>query len=101
MFRQELLSRFLTVLLHALVHKSQPLLGDDIAIAVYNMAAVDLDSFHQHFLPDFLINTQGLDDSQRLNLGDNFKREAVRILHNWTLLTGDFQSMNIGGLPFD
>nr|CAD7575561.1 unnamed protein product [Timema californicum] len=75
LFREELLPQFLTVLLHTLLNKSHSLLGDDIAVAIYNMAAVDFPAFHDAFIPHFLRTTSGLDDNQRTILQRNFKRD--------------------------
>nr|CAD7198069.1 unnamed protein product [Timema douglasi] len=76
LFREELLPQFLTVLLHTLLNKSHSLLGDDIAVAIYNMAAVDFPAFHDAFIPHFLRTTSGLDDNQRTILQRNFKRDT-------------------------
>lgn len=78
LFREELLPRFLTVLLHSLVHKSHALLGEEIAVCLYNMAAVNFMAFHNAFLPQFLHSTDGLDDGQRSILQRNFKNDTVR-----------------------
>nr|CAD7394157.1 unnamed protein product [Timema cristinae] len=75
LFREELLPQFLTVLLHTLLNKSHSLLGDDIAVAIFNMAAVDFPAFHDAFIPHFLRTTSGLDDNQRTILQRNFKRD--------------------------
>lgn len=77
LFREELLPQFLTVLLHSLVHKSHALLGEEIAVALYNMAAVNFVAFHDAFLPQFLHSTDGLDDGQRSILQRNFKTDTV------------------------
>jgi hypothetical protein len=77
LFREELLPQFLTVLLHSLVHKSHALLGEEIAVALYNMAAVNFLAFHDAFLPQFLHSTDGLDDGQRSILQRNFKTDTV------------------------
>lgn len=77
LFREELLPQFLTVLLESLIHKSHTLLGDEIAVALYNMAAVNFVAFHDAFLPQFLRSTDGLDDGQRSILQRNFKNDTV------------------------
>jgi len=77
LFREELLPQFLTVLLHSLVHKSHALLGEEIAVALYNMAAVNFVAFHDAFLPQFLHSTDGLDDGQKSILQRNFKTDTV------------------------
>ncbi|XP_021927529.1 exportin-6 isoform X3 [Zootermopsis nevadensis] len=76
LFREELLPQFLTVLLHSLVHKSHALLGEEIAVCLYNMAAVNFVAFHNAFLPQFLHSTDGLDDGQRSILQRNFKNDT-------------------------
>ena len=77
MFRDELLPKFLTVLLNSLIHKSHALLAEEIAVALYNMAAVNFVAFHNLFLPEFLHSTDGLDDGQRSILQRNFKNDTV------------------------
>ncbi|KAJ9592278.1 hypothetical protein L9F63_001174, partial [Diploptera punctata] len=74
-FRDELLPRFLTVLLNALIHKSHALLAEEIAVALYNMASVNFVAFHNLFLPEFLRSSDGLDDGQRSILQRNFKND--------------------------
>lgn len=76
LFREELLPQFLTVLLHSLIHKSHALLGEEIAVALYNMAAVNFVAFHNAFLSQFLHSTDGLDDGQRSILQRNFKTDT-------------------------
>ncbi|PNF22047.1 Exportin-6 [Cryptotermes secundus] len=76
LFREELLPQFLTVLLDSLIHKSHTLLGDEIAVALYNMAAVNFMAFHDAFLPQFLRSTDGLDDGQRSILQRNFQNDT-------------------------
>ncbi|XP_066546307.1 exportin-6 [Amia ocellicauda] len=75
LFRTTMLFHFINVLLQVLVHKSHDLLQDEIALAVYNMASVDFDSFYSAFLPEFLNSCQGVDANQRTVLGRNFKME--------------------------
>ncbi|PVD37542.1 hypothetical protein C0Q70_00136 [Pomacea canaliculata] len=74
-FRETMLWQFLTVLLQVLVHKSHDLLQEEVVITVYNMAAVDFDTFYAKFLPHFLTNFDGLDDNQKHVLVQNFKIE--------------------------
>ncbi|XP_063222177.1 exportin-6-B-like isoform X3 [Bacillus rossius redtenbacheri] len=76
LFKEELLSQFLSVLLHALLDKSHALLGDDIAVAIHNMATVDFAAFHGAFVPHFLQTAGGLDEAQRSILQRNFKRDS-------------------------
>ncbi|KAG7459781.1 hypothetical protein MATL_G00214320 [Megalops atlanticus] len=75
MFRTTMLFHFINVLLQVLVHRSHDLLQDEIALAVYNMASVDFDSFYSAFMPEFLNSCQGVDANQRTVLGRNFKME--------------------------
>jgi hypothetical protein len=63
--------------LHSFVHKSHALLGEEIAVALYNMAAVNCVAFCDAFLPQFLHSTDGLDDGQRSILQRNFKTDTV------------------------
>ncbi|KAL1132160.1 hypothetical protein AAG570_010117, partial [Ranatra chinensis] len=76
MFRVQFLALLLTVLLTSLINKSHALLSEEIATAVYNMAAVNFDSFYSNFLPQFLSQTSGLDDNQRDILRKNIKPET-------------------------
>jgi hypothetical protein len=39
---------------------------------------VHFSAFHDHFLPHFLTEMEGLDNSQRAMLAKNFKMEEVR-----------------------
>lgn len=59
------------------MHKSHDLLQEEVVITVYNMAAVDFDTFYAKFLPHFLTNFDGLDDNQKHVLVQNFKIEKV------------------------
>lgn len=74
-----MLFQFLNVLIQVLVHKSHDLLQEEIVVSVYNMASVDFDKFYAEFLPQFLSGSEGLDDSQKNTLGQNFKIEKVRL----------------------
>ncbi|GFN87199.1 exportin-6 [Plakobranchus ocellatus] len=72
-FREVMIHQFLKVLLQVLVQKSHDLLQEEIVISVYNMAAVDFDAFFSDFLPGFLSSVEGIDDSQKTILAENFK----------------------------
>ena len=74
-----MLPQFLNVLLQVLLHKSHDLLQDEIAIALYNMAAVDFDIFYSHFLPQFLTGCEGIDENQKAILSANFKVDRVSV----------------------
>ena len=74
-----MLFQFLNVLCQVLVHKSHDLLQEEILVTVYNMASVDFDKFYTEFLPHFLSSCEGVDDSQKNMLGQNFKVEKVSI----------------------
>lgn len=76
-FREVMLMQFLNVLIQVLLHKSHDLLAEEIGITVYNMAAVDFDTFYSTFLPQFLSGCDGLDHNQRVILGSNFKLDKV------------------------
>ena len=58
-----------------LVSKSHNLLKDEIAVAVYNMASTDFPAFFDKFLPHFLVNTNPLDENQRMILASAFAKE--------------------------
>lgn len=60
-----------------LLHRSHALLNDEIATAIYNMASVDLMSFYDSFVTQFLQMTENLDDQQRLRLRAIFNNEQV------------------------
>ncbi|PSN44667.1 hypothetical protein C0J52_15740 [Blattella germanica] len=85
-FREVLLPQFLTVLLHSLIHKSHALLAEEIAIALFNMAAVNFTAFQSAFLPQFLHSTDGLDDGQRNILQRNFKSDTVSLYNMFIIL---------------
>ncbi|RZF34382.1 hypothetical protein LSTR_LSTR008921 [Laodelphax striatellus] len=75
-FRLEFLGKFLTVLLNSLVEKSHALLSEEIATAVFNMAAVDFSTFFNNFIPHFLSETAGIDSHQRDSLYRNTKQDT-------------------------
>lgn len=77
LFRSAFLGEFLTVLMNNLVEKSHALLEDEIATAVYNMAAVDFNTYFNSFLPHFLSQTSGLDSYQREMLHRKTKPDTV------------------------
>lgn len=72
-----MLLQFVNVLLQALVYRSHDLLQEEITITLYNMAAVDFDSFYSAFLPQFLGGCEGLTDTQKSELGKNFTPDKV------------------------
>ncbi|GFS20899.1 exportin-6-like [Elysia marginata] len=72
-FREVMIHQFLKVLLQVLVQKSHDLLQEEIVISVYNMAAVDFDTFFSDFLPGFLTSVEGIDDGQKTVLAENFQ----------------------------
>jgi len=71
-FKDVMLLQFVNVFLQALVYRSHDLLQEEITITLYNMAAVDFDSFYSAFLPRFLGGCEGLTESQKSELGKNF-----------------------------
>ncbi|XP_067127336.1 exportin-6 [Centruroides vittatus] len=88
LFKNLMINQFLNVLLQALIYKSHELLYDDICITIYNMASVNFENFYTVFLPHFLENCSGLDNSQKSILGQNFKYEKdlptfTQILHRF------------------
>lgn len=72
-----MLLQFVNVFLQALVYRSHDLLQEEITITLYNMAAVDFDSFYSVFLPRFLGGCEGLTESQKSELGKNFTPDKV------------------------
>lgn len=74
-FRESLLAHFLSALLRALVANSHNLLREEVAVAVYHMAATDLRAFHADFLPQLLASLEGLDANQRAVLATAFRPE--------------------------
>ncbi|XP_075220415.1 exportin ellipsoid body open [Lycorma delicatula] len=76
LFRSAFLGEFLTVLMNNLVEKSHALLGDEIATAVYNMAAVDFNTYFNSFIPHFLSQVSGLDSYQREMLHQRTKPDT-------------------------
>lgn len=79
MFRVQFLALLLTVLLTNLINKTHALFNEEIATAIYNMAAVNFDTFFNSFLPQFLSQTSGLDDTQRDILKKNIKPDTVSV----------------------
>ncbi|XP_064607184.1 exportin-6-like [Liolophura sinensis] len=73
LFREQMLSQFLSVLIQVLIHKSHDLLQEEITMTVYNMAAVDFTGFYDSFLTQFLSICDNLDSNQRTVLSQNFK----------------------------
>lgn len=71
-FKNSMLLQFVNVLLQALVYRSHDLLQEEITVTLYNMAAVDFDTFYSVFLPQFLGGCEGLTDTQKNELGKNF-----------------------------
>ncbi|XP_015764483.1 PREDICTED: exportin-6-like [Acropora digitifera] len=67
-FKNSMLLQFVNVLLQALVYRSHDLLQEEITITLYNMAAVDFESFYSIFLPQFLGGCEGLTDSQSVEV---------------------------------
>ena len=76
-FKDVMLLQFVNVFLQALVYRSHDLLQEEITITLYNMAAVDFDSFYSAFLPRFLGGCEGLTESQKSELGKNFTPDKV------------------------
>lgn len=76
-FYEGMQSQFMTVLLQVLVHKSHDLLQEEIVVTIYNMASVEFNRFYSEYLPQFLSECEGLDDSQKAVLAANFKLEKV------------------------
>ena len=85
-FREMLLSQFISVLLHVLIQRTHNLLRDEIGNALYNMAAVDFDGFYSQFLPNFLNVTENVDDCQNLLLLQIFRSEKVSFINYLFLL---------------
>ncbi|XP_011308703.1 exportin-6 [Fopius arisanus] len=75
-FKNHLLERFLVALFTVLIHRSHNLLADDIAVAIHNLAGVDINWFFSHFLPTFLGGCEGLDDVQRATLMEGFDKST-------------------------
>ncbi|CAL1529210.1 unnamed protein product [Lymnaea stagnalis] len=72
-FSEVMSHQFLKVLLQVLIQKSHDLLQEEIVISVYNMAAVDFNSFFSTFLPQFLASVEGIDKNQKSVLAKNIK----------------------------
>lgn len=93
LFKEHLLSQFLTVLLQTLLHKTHALLNDDIFSAVYNLCAVDFDAFFNTFLLHYLQSVEGLDQKQRELLRRNFTSDTdmPTFVHNVHQLINDMR----------
>jgi hypothetical protein len=70
-------NQFINTLLDVLANGSHELLREEIGLSIYAMTSPDLDAFFQTILPNFLINSQGIDDPQRLALKNNFSSDTV------------------------
>ena len=81
LFKESLITEFLIVFLRVLSDRSHDLLRDEIVSSVHSMASVDFDAFFRHFLPQFLQQVEGIDDSQRNMLKESFKEDSVRVLN--------------------
>lgn len=73
LFHSGMLFQFLNVLHQVLVLRSHDLLQEEIVVTVYNMASVDFEKFYSDFLPQFLTGCEGIDDTQKTLLAQNFK----------------------------
>ena len=75
-----------------LVRRSHALLTDEILVAVYNMAIVDLDSFYDGLIGHFLGSAFGntVTEQQRAQLTDIFSRREqvhyISIVISFTLI---------------
>eukprot|EP00026_Physarum_polycephalum_P015013 Phypoly_transcript_15592.p1 GENE.Phypoly_transcript_15592~~Phypoly_transcript_15592.p1 ORF type:complete len:145 (+),score=27.66 Phypoly_transcript_15592:437-871(+) len=65
----------LQTLFYVLLAKTHDNLRDELIITIYNIAAVDFDSFFKQFLGGFLGSTTGLNDPQRHHLMTNFAND--------------------------
>jgi hypothetical protein len=72
-FREHMLHPLLRVLLEALVNKSHNLLQEEICLGVYSMAAVHFPSYHQQFILQYLSSVEGLSDTHRSLLAQQYK----------------------------
>ena len=88
LFKEALLEKFLVVLLTVLSDRSHHLLRDEIVSAVHSMAGVEFEAFFSAFVPRFLAQVEGVDDSQRAMLKDSFKPDTVRQHSTGTSDTG-------------
>lgn len=79
MFRDHLLSQFLTVLLQTLINKSHALLTEDIQIAVYNMASVNFKAFFSTFLDQFARSIEGVAQEHWGNIVRSFSQVQDRV----------------------
>lgn len=73
---------FVHTLLNVMVNGFHELLREDIAVAVHAMALPDFESFFRETLTDYLARCEGLEDSQRLALKNNFSNESVSVNHS-------------------
>ena len=78
-FRDHMLHPLLRVLLEALVSKSHSLLQEEICLGVHSMAAVHFPSYHQQFILHYLSTVEGLSDTHRSLLAQQYKMVEVRL----------------------
>ncbi len=83
-FRDTVAGQFINTLLSVLANGSHELLREEMGLSVYAMASPDLDGFFQTLLPCFLVNSQGIDDHQRLALKNNFSSDTVSLFFRST-----------------
>ena len=71
-FRSVLLPEYLDVLVRVLCAKSHDLLSDEIRAVVYDLAAVDFQTFFAGFLPGFLKAVEGVAEEAKQELAGRF-----------------------------
>ena len=72
-----MLHPLLRVLVEALVSKSHNLLQEEMCLSVYSMAAVHFPSYHQQFVLQYLSGVEGLADTHRSILAQQYKMVEV------------------------
>ena len=76
-FREHMLHPLLRILVEALVTRSHDLLQEEICLSVYSMAAVHFPSYHQQFVLQYLSSVEGLSDTHRSILAQQYKMVEV------------------------
>ncbi|KAI5709697.1 hypothetical protein M8J75_002467 [Diaphorina citri] len=90
-FQTHFLPGFLRALLSLLIEKQHTLLTEEITLALFHMAQVDMQGFYTEFLPGFLLDIPGLSDSQRHTLHTQLQSHAdySTFSHNISQLAND------------
>ena len=77
LFKDRLLDHFLNLFIETCITLSRELFQEDMLATIYSLASVDFNYFYKSFMPKFLINCEGLDDSQKNLVCNTLTRSMV------------------------